>query len=139
MYNLIKYVYRNYFTLKTQTESKDQKINDVDLSCEPELNYNYILRELSKESVIKYIYMKDNISGLLMIKYTELNFFPLYDTIRNQPSDYGYGDFEMKIISLYNDMIKRKNIINILNITTYWDLPREISIYICQIFWNIIN
>lgn len=103
-------------------------------------NYNYyndILSELSKESIIKYVYMKDNISGLLVINYTELNFIPLYETIRNHPLDHGYGDFELKIISLYNDMIKKKNTINLLNVSKHWEIPIEISIYICKTYWDI--
>lgn len=78
--------------------------------------------------------MKDNISGLLVIRYTELNFTPLYETIKNHPLNHGYGNFEIQIISLYNDMIKKKNIINLLKISKYWILPKEISIYICRIF-----
>lgn len=99
--------------------------------------YNDILLELSKQSLIKYLYVKNNISGLLMINYTELESKHLHETIRNHPSNHGYGDFELGIISLYNDIIKKKNIINLLMISKSWDIPKEISIHICKFFWNI--
>jgi hypothetical protein len=123
----------NWFTCNKILEYNKQSVKISDQSY-----YNNILLELSKQSIVKYIYMKDNISGLLVIKYTELNFIPLYETIRNHPLNHGYGDFEIKIISLYDDMIKKKNVINLLKVSKYWNLPREISIYICKIFW-IIN
>lgn len=119
-------------------------INNITTKINKPINNNYkyyndILLELSKESIIKYVYMKDNISGLLVINYIELNFTPLYETIRNHPTDHGYGDFELKIISLYNDMIKKKNTITLLNVSKYWKIPTEISISICKIFWDIIK
>ena len=125
-----------------ESKSKENNNNIIteEIYCwKSQNNYNYILSELSEQSIIKYIYMKDNSSGLLMIKYTELNFVPLYETIRNHPLSHGYGDFEIEIISIYNDMIKRKNIINLLSISKHWDIPKEISIYICKIFWTLIN
>ena len=132
---LIKYIHTNYFTYNKIKEV--QTNNDDNLITQN--YYNHILSELSEQCIIKYVYMKDNVSGLLMIKYTELNFVPLYETIRNHPLSHGYGDFEMAIILLYNDITKRKNIIDILNISRHWNIPREISVYICQIFWNIIK
>lgn len=132
---LIKYIHRNYFTYNKISEFDNQSNSDIINKN----NYNNILLELSKQSIIKYVYMKDNISGLLLIKYTELNFIPLYETIRNHPLDHGYGDFETKIISLYNDMIKRENIINLLKVSNHWYIPKDISMYICKIYWTILK
>lgn len=100
-------------------------------------SYNNILYELSKQGYIKYCYINDPVSRLLLINYIELNFVPLYKTIRNHPADHGYGNFEIGITSLYEDMIKKNNTIFILNISKSWDIPNEISIYICKLFWTI--
>jgi hypothetical protein len=122
----------NYFKYNIESkDDKDNKINDI-------YYYSNILEELSKRSLIKYVFRKNNISGLLMIKYLEVNFKPLNDIIRNHPYDHGYGNFEQKIISLYNDMIKRDKLVNSLFIMNCYDLPKEIVIYILKIYYNFI-
>jgi len=102
-------------------------------------SYNNILYELSKHGIIKYSYINDHVSRLLLIHYIELNFVPLYKIIRNHPADHGYGNFEIGITSLYKDIIKKNKVIFLLNVSKSWNFPKEISIHICKLFWDVIN
>jgi len=133
MYYRIYDTYVNYFKSKKELiydKTEKNKIND-------EINYNDILIKLSKRSIIKYGYTRSKISGLLLINYTELNFEPLNNIIRNYPYNHGYGNFETNIILLYNDMIKKENIIQLLLINDSWNVPKDIYMYIYKFYIKI--
>lgn len=49
-------------------------------------------------------------------------------------SDHNYIDFERKHISVYNEIINRKNIINILMTSNNWEIPKDVSIIYVKFF-----
>ena len=134
MHRLIKYIHTNYFTNKTLNDKQiEQNINNKKYH-----NWDDILRSLYQYSMIKYFYIKD-ISNIILIQYTELNSEPLFNTIRYHPANYGYGDFEKQIVLLYEYIIKRTIIINLLLMINSWSFPRDISIYICRFYWELLK
>ena len=117
-------IYKNIFkSKKTKTSSEAINVNNYYLV------WDKILKELSDQKIISYNYTKSEYN-LLMINYMISKNAPLETISRHHPANRGYGEFELKILELYHDMVIRNKIIYFIKFGKFFEIPTEIYVNI---------